>query len=92
MLELPDSVALAAVSSFMVSKGALIFLPVLISLPWQPTPEGRAEQGQSPSGPGYYSWIVFPLFCSHGLLETHINPRYNAVDWYNQQGEIFSTE
>jgi len=75
--------------TFMVSKGTLSpwLLPPLAAQPV----EGSAEEGQNPSGPGCVSWVVFPLVC-HGLPEMHINPRYNGIDRYNQQGEIFSTE
>lgn len=75
--------------TFTVSKGALApwLLPPLAVQPV----EGSAEKGQNPSGPGCVSQVVFPLVC-YSLPEMHINPRYNGIDSYNQQGEIFSTE
>lgn len=97
MLELPDSVALAAVSSFMASKGAFLFLPVCISLPaakqclpWQPTPP-KSEQNK---GKVHLALDIIPGLCFHfsavmGCLKRTLTPGIKTLIGIINKGRYF---
>lgn len=96
MLELPGSVALAAVSSFMASRAAFLLLPVCTRLPAAPGAALAANPPQAEQNEGkvHLALDIIPALCFHfsavmGCLKCMLTPGIMAAIGIINKGTYF---